>query len=729
MKYNNQIIRFFIIILAVSTSFSSCFKDLDTIPIDEDVITSAQVYEDPSSYKQVLAKLYAGLAVTGQQGPAGQGDIEGIDEGFGQYLRMLWYHQELTTEEAVVGWNDQTIADFHGQSWTSSDGFIFAMYSRIYYQIPLCNEFLRETTPEKLADRNVDATLQTEIEGFRAETRFLRALSYWHALDLFRNVPFVTENDIVGQFFPEQINANDLFDFLESELRAIENDIATVRTNEYARADQGAVWALLAKLYLNAEVYTGNARWADCVEYCEKIINAGYSLEPEYGHLFLADNHNSEEMIFPIAFDGVSTRTWGGMTFIIRAGIGGEMDADDSGVAGGWGGTRTTKELVNQFGELGGIIVEPSAGNTVQYPKIYTPGSFQGFDYSDTNNALSSVNGDKIYEGYKYFPEDNGEFLITQIPSESAPYFGDNGGDGTLDQFGANITVPDAGLYFIKVDLDANTYEITKTEWGVIGDATAGGWDTDIDMEWDAEFGAMKAIVPTTGGQFKFRANDDWAINLGDTGADAVLEYEGDNIDIPVGEYEILLFLNRPDYTYQIKQAAFDNRAFFFSEGQTLDIVDITSFTDGYAVNKFKNITSDGTPGKDTDFPDTDFPVFRLADIYLMAAEAILRNNGDSNKALEYFNQVRTRAYKSVGGNVSSLDLDMILDERAKELYWECHRRTDLVRFGQFSDGDYKWTWKGGVMEGTAVDGYRDVFPIPASDVGANPNLEQNEGY
>jgi len=694
---------------------------LDTIPIDEDVVTSAQVYEDPDAYRQVLAKIYAGLAVTGQQGPAGQGDIEGIDEGFGQYLRMWWYHQELTTEEAVVGWNDQTIGDFHDQDWTSSDGFIFAMYSRIYYQIPLCNEFLRETTPEKLAERNVDAALQTEIQGFRAEARFLRALSYWHALDLFRNVPFVTEEDAVGQFFPDQINANDLFAYLESELLAIENEIAPVRSNEYARADQGAVWALLAKLYLNAEVYTGNARWADCVDYCEKIINAGYSLEPEYGHLFLADNHNSNEIIFPIAFDGVSTRTWGGMTFIIRAGIGGAMDAGESGVAGGWGGTRTTKELVNKFGDLGGILTPPSAGNTVLYPKIYTPGSFQDFDFSDTNNALSSVNSDNVFEGFKYFPEANGEFLITRIPDESAPYFGDNNGDGILEQFGANITVPEAGLYFIEVNLNDNTYQVTKMEWGVAGDATAGGWDTDIDMEWDAEAGAMKAIVPTTVGQFKFRANDDWTINLGDTDADAVLEYGGDNIDIPAGEYEILLFLNRPDYTYQIRSAAFDTRPFFFSEGQSLEIVDITSFTDGYAVNKFKNVTSNGTPGKDTDFPDTDFPVFRLADIYLMAAEAILRNNGNTNQALEYFNEVRTRAFKSTGGNVSEIDLDLILDERA--------RKTDLVRFGQFSNGTYLWTWKGGVQEGRPVEVFRDVFPIPAADIGANPNLKQNEGY
>ncbi len=727
MNSKNILLNSILIILLISVS--ACFKDLDTVPIDQNVSTSTLIFEDADSYKKFLAKLYAGLAVTGQEGPAGNSDIDDIDEGFGQYLRMYWYHQELTTEEAVIGWNDQTIADFHDQDWSATDGFIFAMYSRIYFQVALCNEFLRETTAEKLNERGVAATLQTEIEGFRAEARFLRALSYWHALDLFRNVPFVTEEDIVGQFFPEQIQATDLFNYIEGELLAIEGTIVPVRSNEYARADQGAVWALLAKLYLNAEVYTGTARWNDCVANCDKIINAGYTLEPEYGHLFLADNHNSDEVIFPIAFDGASIQTWGGMTFIIRAGIGGEMDATESGVASGWGGSRTTRQLVEKFGELGGLVAEPTDGNTVLYPKVYTPASYQGFDYSDTDNALSSVNSDKIFEGYKYFPE-AGEFKVTQIPSESAPDFGDNDGDGVLDQFGAPIPVPEAGLYFIKVDLNDNTYELTKTSWGVLGDAV-GGWDEDQDFVWDEEQQALRTVVLSSGGAIKFRANDAWDVNLGDTGGDRVLNYGGDNINIPAGDYEILLFLDRPDYTYQIRLASFDNRPFFFSEGQTLDIADIGTFTEGYAVNKFKNVTSDGVPGVDQDHADTDFPMFRLADAYLMGAEALLRSGGDQTKALNYVNEVRTRAFKSPGGNIpaSDLTLDFILDERAREFYWECHRRTDLVRFGQFSDGTYRWAWKGGVPEGQAVDGFRNVFPIPSSDLGANPNLVQNEGY
>ncbi|MDX1409659.1 MAG: hypothetical protein R3330_16035, partial [Saprospiraceae bacterium] len=416
-------------------------------------------------------------------------------------------------------------------------GFVFAFYSRVFYQIVLCNEFLRETSDAKLNERGVDANLRAEIQGYRAEARFLRALSYWHALDLFRNVPFVTEEDAVGSFFPEQIQAADLFNYIESELLAIESLIAPARTNEYARADQGAVWTLLAKLYLNAEVYVGTNRYADCVTYCDKVVNAGYTLEPEYGHLFLADNHRSNEIIFPIAFDGINTRTWGGTTFIIRAGIGGLMDPSESGVASGWAGTRVTRQLVELFPEAaGGILVRPNAGNTASYPKIYVPGAYQGWNPGATRFSLSSVANNKIFEGYQYFPEDNSPFLFTRVPAW-ALILGDNGGDGTLEMNGDTIRTGPAGLYRIEVNLNNNTYTLERTEWGIIGDATPGGWDTDTDMSWNAETEAMEVFIDMTQGVFKFRANDDWVINLGDENGDVILTQDGADIPIDAGSY------------------------------------------------------------------------------------------------------------------------------------------------------------------------------------------------
>ena len=124
--------------------------------------------------------------------------------------------------------------------------------------------------------------------------------------------------------------------------------------------------------------------------------------------------------------------------------------------------------------------------------------------------------------------------------------------------------------------------------------------------------------------------------------------------------------------------------------------------------------------------------MFRLADVYLMYAEAVLRGGGGSTAtALGYVNEIRARAYDGPSGNIdqNTLDLDFILDERARELLWECHRRTDLVRFGKFANTDYLWQWKGGVKDGAAVSDNYNVYPIPSNDLGANPNLVQNAGY
>ncbi len=726
------IIKWTLCIAIISVLGFACVQDLDTVPLDKDVVTANVVFDDPQSYLAILAKLYAGLAVSGQQGPAGQADIEGIDEGFGQYLRGFWYHQELPTDEALIAWNDQTISDFHAQAWSADDGFIFAFYSRIFYQIVLCNEYLRETTESKLSDRGVDPTLAQQINGYRAEARFLRALSYWHALDLFRNVPFVTEEDVVGSFFPRQIKGPELFNYIESELLAIENEIAAPGANPYGRADQGAVWTLLAKLYLNAEVYISSPKYTESLTYSNKVINANYSLEPIYQNLFLADNHKSDEIIFPVTFDGINTRTWGGMTFIIRAGIGGSMNPVESGVASGWGGTRTTRQFVEKFPVSSDIVVEPNEGKTASYPKLYVPGAYQGWNGTNTKTALASRLNNKIFEGHIYFPDDNSPFFFTRVPSSSfAQRIGDNGGDGTLEMNGDTIRTGIAGLYFIRVDLNNNTYSLERRTWGILGDATSGGWTTDQDLVWNPVTEALEINIDLTAGEFKFRANDDFAVNLGDNLGDAILTQNGGNIAIGGGSYFIRLFLDKPDYTYEIKLTSFDRRGLFHTAGQTLDINDITVFTQGYAINKFKNVTSDGTPGSDTDFPDTDFPMFRLGDVLLMASEAILRSGGDRGLALNYFNQVRTRAYQSAGGNLSDGDLTLqaIIDERARELYWEAHRRTDLIRFNQFSQSDYVWAWKGGVPEGRSVELFRNIFPIPSPDLGANPNLDQNPGY
>ncbi len=717
-----------LLVLGILT-LSACFDDLNTIPIDEDIVTSAQVYDDPTAYKAVLAKLYAGLAVSGQEGPSGQSDIAGIDEGFGQYLRGYWYHQEFPTEEAVVGWNDQTIKDFHEQDWNAQDGFINAFYSRVFYQISLTNEFLRETTPERLAGRNVDSDLEAQIDIFRAEARFLRALSYWHALDLFRNIPFVTEEDLVGSFFPEQNSPQATFDYIESELKAIESTLIAPQQNEYGRADMAAAWALLAKLYLNAEVYIGQARYSECIEYCDKIINAGFSLEPEYQNLFLADNDRSNEIIFPVTFDGLNTRTWGGMTFIIRAGIGGDMIPGDFGVESGWSGTRTTSGLVDKFATQEATTIDVVSANFVEpdYPVIYVPGEYQNWDPTNASTVLWETSGDGNFVGYFNFLRRT-EILFTPQPNLNSS-FGDNDGDGQLDPNGGNIPIDAGGFYRIEVNVNNFTYSITPFSWGIAGSATNASDTTELSYNAAEEYFEYTGnFVP---GELQF-VSLDGSISLGDNGSQ-ILETGGNNISFnESGNFTVRLYVNRPDFTYSIVRPSSDSRQLFFTEGQSLDIFDISQFQEGYAVVKFQNKTSNGQNGSDMAFPDTDFPMFRLGDIYLMYAESVLRGGGgDRGTALDLVNQIRTRAFRDPSGGISDgeLDLDFLLDERARELYWECHRRTDLVRYGRFSNTDYTWPWKGGTPEGRSVDAKFDIYPIPSSDIGSNPNLVQNSGY
>ncbi|WP_425597744.1 RagB/SusD family nutrient uptake outer membrane protein [Winogradskyella flava] len=513
----------------------SCEDRLDLQP-EDNRLTADAAFEDPAAYKQFLGKIYAGISLSGQEGPAGAPDLQGLDEGFSNYLRLYWKMQELTTDEALIAWNDGTIQDLHGQVWTSGNEFIRTMYSRLMYQVALCNEFLRQTTGAKLDSRGVSSDLRAEIQTYRAETRFMRALTYWHAMDLYANPPFVTEEDPIGAFLPPQIQRADLFNYVESELLDILDEMVAPRGNEYGRADRGAAWMLLAKIYLNAEVYTGTSRYADVITYTNNIIGAGYAIpDIPYFHSFLADNNSNgaqEEVIFTIPFDGLRTQAFGGMTFLTHAPVGGSMNPAEFGINGGWFGIRTTPTFVEQF------------------------------------------------------------------PDE------ENSADG---------------------------------------------------------------------------------------------------------------------------------RELLYTDGQTKDILTVASFTDGYAVAKYRNVDVNGNPGSDStgDHTDIDFPMFRLADAYLMYAESVVRGGGGSmSTAVGFINQLRERAYGDTSGNISESDLslDFIIDERSRELYWEAHRRTDLIRFDQFSDNGV-WQWKGGVQQGTTTESFRDLMPLPATDLGINTNLEQNPGY
>lgn len=515
--------------LATATTFClvSCSKDLNRQPAN--TATAGIVFGTDSGAKEALAKVYGAYANTGSSG-SGSSDLGGIDAGTSDFVRMMFYADEFTTDEAVNAWNDPGVPDLHSMSWTSSDVILEGLYARIMYQVTVANSYIQQASKVSLTGQGA-----TDLAHYVAEARFLRAFDYWEMMDLFGNSPFITDKQPIGTV-PTYITRADLYTYVTSELRSLDSSNALVAPmqNEFGRADQACVWALLARVYLNAQVYTGTADWADAVTYSSKVIAAGYSLLPKYQDNFLADNGTkaNTEQILSIAYDGNSTQNYGGTTFIINAEIGGSMSPAAYGVpGGGWGGDRVTSAIVNLYPDVTGTI---------------------------------------------------------------------------------------------------------------------------------------------------------------------------------------------------------DSRSLFYTNGQNESIANIGTFADGYPNIKFQNVTSKGqTPAGASVYATTCFPLFRLAEQYLIYAEATVRgaSNGSMTTALGYFNALRQRAYGNSNGNVVSIGLQDILDERGRELLWEGFRRTDLIRYGLFTSQSYLWPWKGGVASGTGVDAHYNLFPLSSTDVNANPNLKQNPGY
>jgi len=346
---------------------AACTKKLDRLPTND--ITADKAYKDATGYKQGLAKVYAAFALTGNSGGTGSPDIPSqiiSDEGNSDFLRLYFNLQELTTDEAAWTWqNDAGIQGLHEMSWSAINPIVDGLYYRSFFQISLCNEFIRQSAEEVLSSHGITGSSADSVRTYRQEARFIRAYQYWVLLDLFANPPFVTEKDAIASTIPKQIQRKDLFNYVESELKDLGTSLKAPKTNEYGRADQAAAWALLARLYLNAAVYTGTGRYTDAITYCNKIISAGYTLHPDYTQLVLADdNLNTDEFIFTINYDGTYTQNYGGTTYLVHgpAGIPGSI----SGSNGSWSGLRLTQNFINLFSDY--------SGNTDHRAQFYQTG-------------------------------------------------------------------------------------------------------------------------------------------------------------------------------------------------------------------------------------------------------------------------------------------------------------------------------------------------------------------
>lgn len=511
---------------------SSCVGDLDQVPQVE--TTSETVYTTLEGFEAVMGKIYNSMTTTGQGrggDNADQSSISGHD-----YMRCYYNMQECGTDEVASTWlaGDKT-ADLTYMTWDSNDPWVSDMYYRIYYNITLCNEFLRNCTDEKIAE------LGGELRHYRAEARTMRAMFYLHALDLYRNIPFVDETSEIGSFIPPCYTPAQTFAFIEKELKEAVADLYGKNECPYGRMPKGAAWTLLARLYLNSETWTGTARYAECVEACKQVIAQGYTLESDYKKLFNADNHlRTNEIIFALQVDPDKTVSWGSSTYLVCgevASTGTTQKPEDYGVTSGWGMFRARGEL----------------------PELW----------------------------------------IASMPNP-----------------------------------------------------------------------------------------------------------------------------------------ADDSRYLFHTAGQTQYIDNIAGQdqSQGFCVKKWTNLKDDGTQASNTadDGAATDYPLMRLADVYLMFAEAVVRGGGDRVTALGYLNDLRKRAYganySTTNGTLTDTDMtvDLILDERARELYWEGYRRSDMVRYGRFTAGK-NFQWRGGSKSGSVVDKKYNYYPIPATELTANPNLKNTE--
>ncbi|MDX2121522.1 MAG: RagB/SusD family nutrient uptake outer membrane protein, partial [Gemmatimonadota bacterium] len=312
-------------------------------------VSETTVFNSPSSYRAFLAKLYGGLILSGIRGCCDR-DIGTInDAGFQSYIRIYWQAQELPTDEAMLRWaNDGPILEYNAMTWGSTNEFVSGMFARIFFQISTANEFLRQTTDAKLDERGVSGQLRADIQTFRAEARFLRALSYWHGVDMYGPIPIVTEPSGTP---PAQATRQQVFDFIVSELNSIIPDLpAAAGQGTYARATQEAAHMLLAHVYLNGEIYTGTAYYTEAANEAAAVINSGkFSLNPVFQNNFTADNHLSPEIIFPLVSDGLFSRGYGGTTFLIHAAcVGGtnpwSQDPATLGVNGCWAGLKVRPE-------------------------------------------------------------------------------------------------------------------------------------------------------------------------------------------------------------------------------------------------------------------------------------------------------------------------------------------------------------------------------------------------
>ena len=314
-----------ILILSLALVFCSCLKDLNTVPLNKTDFTSENAYENEASYLHSLAYINGYYMMVGQDDP-GSNDLGFSDSGQSEFLRQWFNLNEMPCDALKCVWGDSYISALQTDSW--GDGVndaMTAVYTRAVKAIALVNEYLLQTEDSRLESRGQSHLIE-KVHGYRAEARFHRAMFFYVLMDEFGNPPFPTPENIGGAN-PAQIKRADLFSWLETELLDLGSDASDMPERgevEYPRPTKGSVWALLSRMYLNAEVYTGTAKWQEAKNAAQKVIDMGYKLQGTYADLFRQDNTtngSADEFVFAVAYDRVSVQSWGGTTTFVSASL------------------------------------------------------------------------------------------------------------------------------------------------------------------------------------------------------------------------------------------------------------------------------------------------------------------------------------------------------------------------------------------------------------------------
>ena len=347
--------RYFVAAVAGALlTLSSCVKDLDTTPLNPWDVTSESAYgADEAGYIQGLAKIYNTMSTHELT------DISGVDGGATSITRAFWACQEITTDACLCAWgNDGWVRAMNYNTWTDAENeAVFGVFFRSLQAIAYVNEYIRQTENDKLDLRGVSSEVKAKIQEYRAEARLIRAWYYWMAMDVFGAVPFATENTAFGAEAPAQQPREYIYEYIVNELEELASEgsaLPAARSN-YPRVDKGSALGLLARIYLNAEVYSGTAQWELAKSTCERIFNLGYGLSSNYAALFRGDNGENpdtlKEFLMVVPFDSHKQQTYGGTTFLVLASQNEVYDLPTYplGGNGAWGGIRTTYEYAQKF--------------------------------------------------------------------------------------------------------------------------------------------------------------------------------------------------------------------------------------------------------------------------------------------------------------------------------------------------------------------------------------------